>query len=121
MAHALSPGDNLVHSHVGDDRDTAAEAGEDLRLMPRLCVQHRNLPGFWKGMERLMPGVKGVEGTSTQRRNCRVSDVQPQYGFFLQLPRGLKFFPAVLGQVVNFFLENSLDFIVGTRTLEDSC
>lgn len=32
MAHALSPGDNLVHSHVADDGDMAAEAEEDLRL-----------------------------------------------------------------------------------------
>lgn len=35
MAHALSPGDNLVHSHVADDGDTAEEAEEDLRLMPQ--------------------------------------------------------------------------------------
>lgn len=26
MAHALSPGDNLAHSHVADDGDTAEEA-----------------------------------------------------------------------------------------------
>ena len=35
VAHALSPGDTLVHSHVADDGDTAEEAEEDLRLIPQ--------------------------------------------------------------------------------------
>lgn len=52
MAHALSPGDNLVHSHVADDGDTAAEAEEDLRLLCCLCTQHRNLPGFGKAIKK---------------------------------------------------------------------
>lgn len=42
VAHALSPGDNLVHSHVADDGDTAEEAEEDLRLMPQKSFEHRN-------------------------------------------------------------------------------
>lgn len=68
MAHALSPGDNLVHSHVADDGDTAAEAEEDLRLLCRLCTQHRNLPGFGKAIKkRLMPNFKGIRGTFTPR------------------------------------------------------
>lgn len=51
MAHALSSGDNLVHSHVADDGEAAAEAEEDSGLMPRLCIWHRKLPGFCKGVE----------------------------------------------------------------------
>lgn len=42
VAHALSPGDNLVHSHVADDGDTAEEAEEDLRLIPQNPFEHRN-------------------------------------------------------------------------------
>lgn len=53
MAHALSPGDNLVHSHVADDGDTAVEAEEDLRLQPRPCIQHRNLPCFCKDFKTI--------------------------------------------------------------------
>lgn len=44
VAHALSPGDNLVHSHVADD-------GMKLRVLRRTgglvrcpCAQPRNLP-----------------------------------------------------------------------------
>ena len=53
MAHALSPGDNLVHSHVADDGDTAAEAEEDSRLPPRLCTQHQKLPGVCKCFKQI--------------------------------------------------------------------
>lgn len=67
MAHALSPGDNLVHSHAADDGDTAAEAEEDSRLPPCLCIEHRNLPGFCKGLKkRSMPNFKGKGDHSAQ-------------------------------------------------------
>lgn len=42
VAHALSPGDNLVHSHGADDGDTAEEAEKDLRLIPQKPFEHRN-------------------------------------------------------------------------------
>ena len=67
MAHALSSGDNLVHSHVADDGEAAAEAEEDSGLMPRLCIWHRMLPGFCKGVEGLVYNLKGREGTFTQQ------------------------------------------------------
>lgn len=61
------PGDNLVHSHVADDGDAAAEAAEDSRPMPRLCVQCRSLPGFCKGVDGLITNFQGTEGTFTPR------------------------------------------------------
>ena len=51
MAHALSPGDNLVHSHVADDGDTAVEGEEYLRLMPQNSFEHRNLLQGYRGID----------------------------------------------------------------------
>lgn len=73
MAHAHSSGDNLVHSHVADDGEAAAEAEEDLWLMPCLCIWHRKLPEFCKGVQGVLHHFKGTEGTCAPQGNCRVN------------------------------------------------
>lgn len=72
MAHALSSGDNLVHSHVAGDGIQPRVLLRRMGPPARLCAQPRNLPvlnGFggmdvWKDKEKTEPAKPAASGCS---------------------------------------------------------
>lgn len=81
MAHALSPGDNLVHSQAADDGDTVAEAEELPGSCLALAPSTGSLLGFGRVWRDGRAHLKGMRGALLQTHCCRACEILDQNVF----------------------------------------